>query len=165
MAVASGGGDKFSTSSAPPNSVEAAPAAAAPTPAAAPPAPAAAPADAPAAELVEDKPSSPAEQAPPKASATAATQPVPKAATRVAPSPVKAGLGGLGGGNKCAVCAKAVYAADPQFAADGKLFHKNCFKCLVCKSQLGLSSLAQIEGFCLCKPCYKTEFKMRGKVR
>ncbi len=117
--------------------------------------------------VAEDQPSSPAvEQAAalPKPAAPAATQAVLKAATRVAPSPAKAGLGGLGGGNKCAVCAKAVYAADPQFAADGKLFHKNCFKCLVCKSQLGLSSLAQIEGFCLCKPCYKTEFKMRGKV-
>jgi hypothetical protein len=83
----------------------------------------------------------------------------------IAPSPVKTTGLGLGGGIKCSVCTKSIYAADPQFNADGKIFHKNCFKCLVCKSQLGLSSLAQIEGMCVCKTCYQAEFKMRGKVR
>ena len=112
------------------------------------------------------KPSSPQSVvAAPVAPAPAPEVVTVKPVERVAPSPVKpAGLG-LGGGIKCSVCTKSIYAADPQFNADGKIFHKNCFKCLVCKSQLGLSSLAQIEGMCVCKTCYQAEFKMRGKVR
>ena len=98
--------------------------------------------------------------------AKAAAAPAPTTTTAL-PSPTASKApskpSAFGGGNKCACCEKAVYAADPQFATDGRTFHKTCFKCLVCKGQLGLSALAQIEGFILCKTCYKAEFKLRGK--
>jgi cysteine/glycine-rich protein len=97
----------------------------------------------------------PSKAPPPPSTLPSPTAP-PKAAAKASP---------FGGGNRCAVCEKAVYAADPQFTTDGRSFHKTCFKCLVCKGQLGLSALAQIEGFVLCKTCYKAEFKLRGKYR
>jgi len=51
---------------------------------------------------------------------------------------------------KCAVCTKAVYAAE-RIEAGGKIFHKLCFKCSVCKMSLNLNNYAQSEGVLFCK--------------
>jgi len=68
-----------------------------------------------------------------------------------------------GGGAKCAVCTKSVYAADPQVKADAKVFHATCFTCKECKSQITLAKWAQLEGENFCKPCFKKVFMLRGK--
>ena len=49
-----------------------------------------------------------------------------------------------GGGAKCTVCTKSVYAADPKVQADGKTWHASCFTCKECKSQITLAKWAQV---------------------
>lgn len=46
--------------------------------------------------------------------------------------------------------------------ADGKVFHKGCFKCCQCKKPIGLGNYASLEGQIYCKPHFKQLFKLKG---
>ncbi|XP_074308176.1 LIM domain-containing protein WLIM2b-like [Silene latifolia] len=62
---------------------------------------------------------------------------------------------------KCKVCDKTVYLMD-QLSADGVAYHKSCFKCHHCKSQLQLHSYSSMEGVLYCKPHFEQLFKESG---
>jgi len=55
---------------------------------------------------------------------------------------------------KCCLCAKTVYPAE-RLAANGKVFHKMCFRCLVCNKVLLLSAYAHLDGKFYCEPHFK----------
>lgn len=78
----------------------------------------------------------PPSTAPAPAAAAKVASPAPKS-TGTTPAPT--GESKFGGGAKCPVCAKSVYAAEPSVAADGNKFHAACFRCLECKAQLTLA--------------------------
>ena len=52
----------------------------------------------------------------------------------------------------CVACKKAMMMMDAQVAGEGGFYHKECFKCCVCKGQLTLSSLSTMNGALYCKP-------------
>jgi len=52
---------------------------------------------------------------------------------------------------------------DASIPAEGGFYHKECFKCSVCKGQLTLSTLASINAVLYCKTHYLAEFSRRGK--
>uniref|UniRef100_K1QML1 Cysteine and glycine-rich protein 3 n=1 Tax=Magallana gigas TaxID=29159 RepID=K1QML1_MAGGI len=60
----------------------------------------------------------------------------------------------LGGGEKCGICSKSVYAAE-RIEAGGTPFHKLCFKCSECKMSLKLNTYAQADGILYCKKHYQ----------
>ena len=63
--------------------------------------------------------------------------------------------------NNCATCGKVVYTAEMQ-KAEGKKYHKLCFKCSVCNRQLQPGRNADCsDGSLLCQPCYG---RQRGPV-
>ena len=66
-----------------------------------------------------------------------------------------------GGGDKCAVCGKTAYAAE-KLEADGKVYHKTCFKCDQCKKTLKTGNYASLQGKIFCKPHFKQLFKLKG---
>ncbi|KAJ3216782.1 LIM domain and actin-binding protein 1 [Dinochytrium kinnereticum] len=70
-------------------------------------------------------------------------------------------FGSLGGGNKCATCAKTVYAME-ELSYDGKMFHKGCLKCAHCNTTINLKNIACLEGQYYCKPHFKQLFKLKG---
>jgi uncharacterized CHY-type Zn-finger protein len=51
---------------------------------------------------------------------------------------------------KCDTCGKSVYAAE-RMEAGGRIFHKLCFRCSVCKNPLKLNNYSQSEGLLYCK--------------
>ncbi|OQR98576.1 hypothetical protein ACHHYP_08352 [Achlya hypogyna] len=61
---------------------------------------------------------------------------------------------------KCSLCEKAVYFNDTQVRPkDGLLYHKSCFKCTDCASQLSLTSYAFHGDKLLCKTHYVAAFQ------
>ena len=69
---------------------------------------------------------------------------------------------GCGGGkNACYTCSKTVYAME-KLEADGKVFHKRCFRCTMCNKCMKLGSYASLEGALYCKPHFKQLFKLKG---
>uniref|UniRef100_A0AAY5E7L9 LIM zinc-binding domain-containing protein n=1 Tax=Electrophorus electricus TaxID=8005 RepID=A0AAY5E7L9_ELEEL len=46
--------------------------------------------------------------------------------------------------------------------ADKQNFHKSCFRCAHCNSQLSLGNYASLHGRMYCKPHYKQLFKSKG---
>ena len=62
--------------------------------------------------------------------------------------------------DNCATCGKVVYTAEMQ-KANGKKYHKLCFKCSVCNRQLQPGRNADADGSLFCQPCYG---KQRGPV-
>ncbi|XP_064616304.1 uncharacterized protein LOC135480403 isoform X2 [Liolophura sinensis] len=60
----------------------------------------------------------------------------------------------FGGGEKCGICEKTVYAQE-RIEAGGKPFHKLCFKCTECKMSLNLNNYAQADGILYCKNHYQ----------
>ena len=46
--------------------------------------------------------------------------------------------------------------------AAGKAFHKQCFKCEVCKGQLRSDTFASVDGHFYCKPHYEQQYKVAG---
>ena len=86
------------------------------------------------------------------------------------PSPLK--RGGKGGASfkssfrqsntqKCLVCNKSVYPVE-KIEADGKVYHKACFRCAICKKTVNLGSYAALEGLIYCKPHIKQLFLEKG---
>ena len=67
------------------------------------------------------------------------------------------------GGNveKCLQCEKSVYPME-RFSREGATYHKECFKCTHCNSQLTLTGFAMINSKPYCKPHYKQLFKEAG---
>lgn len=55
-----------------------------------------------------------------------------------------------GGGEKCEICQKSVYAAEKIEAGD-RPYHNFCFKCSECKMQLKKENYAQADGILYCK--------------
>ncbi|ESO06826.1 hypothetical protein HELRODRAFT_110893 [Helobdella robusta] len=55
---------------------------------------------------------------------------------------------------KCETCGKSVYAAERQ-EAGGRIYHKLCFKCTVCKITLKLNNYSQADGVLYCKTDYQ----------
>ncbi|XP_059146479.1 uncharacterized protein LOC131934271 [Physella acuta] len=62
----------------------------------------------------------------------------------------------FGGGDKCGICDKTVYAQE-KIEAGGVPFHKQCFKCSHCKMSLNLQNYAQAEKILYCKNHYQSE--------
>jgi len=68
----------------------------------------------------------------------------------------------IGGQNvRCHFCSKTVYAME-RMDADGKAFHKTCFKCEHCQCVLKLGNFAAMGGRYFCKPHFKQLFKEKG---
>jgi len=63
--------------------------------------------------------------------------------------------------SKCAVCGKTVYAME-FIGAAGKAFHKACFKCTKCKSNLRADNYATLGDVFYCKTHYEEAFKLAG---
>ncbi|CAG5122182.1 unnamed protein product, partial [Candidula unifasciata] len=61
-----------------------------------------------------------------------------------------------GGGDKCGICEKTVYAQE-KIEAGGVAFHKTCFKCSHCKMTLNLQNYAQAHKKLFCKNHYQSE--------
>uniref|UniRef100_A0A8C2JUD0 LIM zinc-binding domain-containing protein n=2 Tax=Cyprinus carpio TaxID=7962 RepID=A0A8C2JUD0_CYPCA len=61
----------------------------------------------------------------------------------------------------CQVCRKRVYPME-SLIADKQNFHKSCFRCAHCSSQLSLGNYASLHGRMYCKPHYKQLFKSKG---
>ncbi|OVA11866.1 zinc finger protein [Macleaya cordata] len=62
---------------------------------------------------------------------------------------------------KCRACEKTVYVVD-LLSADGKSYHKSCFKCSHCKGKLTISTYSSMEGVLYCKPHFEQLFKKTG---
>ncbi|XP_067662346.1 uncharacterized protein [Haliotis asinina] len=64
----------------------------------------------------------------------------------------------FGGGDKCGICTKTVYAQE-KIEAGGIIFHKNCFKCSIesCRMQLKRENYAQDGGTLYCKKHFASE--------
>lgn len=61
----------------------------------------------------------------------------------------------------CDICTQTVYAMD-KISADGKDYHKNCFRCAECNNVLRLGNYAALEGNMYCKPHFKQLFAIKG---
>lgn len=62
---------------------------------------------------------------------------------------------------QCVVCGQNVVIT-LQLRADGKVFHKACFRCKQCNQTLSLGNFAALEGKYYCKPHFKQLFKLKG---
>ncbi|NXN90607.1 XIRP2 protein, partial [Bombycilla garrulus] len=61
----------------------------------------------------------------------------------------------------CKLCQQRVYPMEC-LVADKQNFHKSCFRCHHCGSQLSLGNYASLHGNIYCKPHFKQLFKSRG---
>ncbi|XP_039611028.1 xin actin-binding repeat-containing protein 2 [Polypterus senegalus] len=61
----------------------------------------------------------------------------------------------------CVGCQKKVYPMEC-LIADKQTFHKSCFRCQHCNSQLSLGNYASLHGQMYCKPHFKQLFKSKG---
>lgn len=63
--------------------------------------------------------------------------------------------------DSCSICSKTVYPMD-KIAADDKIFHKTCLRCLHCNKVLSLGNYAALNGGFYCKPHFKQLFALKG---
>ncbi|NXJ05213.1 XIRP2 protein, partial [Odontophorus gujanensis] len=61
----------------------------------------------------------------------------------------------------CILCQQRVYPMEC-LVADKQSFHKSCFRCHHCGSQLSLGNYASLHGQIYCKPHFKQLFKSKG---
>ncbi|XP_005520056.2 PREDICTED: xin actin-binding repeat-containing protein 2 [Pseudopodoces humilis] len=61
----------------------------------------------------------------------------------------------------CKLCRQRVYPMEC-LVADKQNFHKSCFRCHHCSSQLSLGNYASLHGKIYCKPHFKQLFKSKG---
>ncbi|XP_014809618.1 PREDICTED: xin actin-binding repeat-containing protein 2 [Calidris pugnax] len=61
----------------------------------------------------------------------------------------------------CRLCQQRVYPMEC-LVADKQSFHKSCFRCHHCSSQLSLGNYASLHGKIYCKPHFKQLFKSKG---
>ncbi|NXT29507.1 XIRP2 protein, partial [Syrrhaptes paradoxus] len=62
---------------------------------------------------------------------------------------------------RCRLCQQRVYPMEC-LVADKQNFHKSCFRCHHCGSQLSLGNYASLHGKIYCKPHFKQLFKSKG---
>ncbi|XP_064400603.1 LIM domain and actin-binding protein 1-like [Halichondria panicea] len=62
---------------------------------------------------------------------------------------------------ECATCGKVVYVME-RLEADKVVYHKTCFKCVVCKKTLSTGTYAALQGSTYCKVHFKQLFKIKG---
>ncbi|XP_064022179.1 xin actin-binding repeat-containing protein 2 [Pogoniulus pusillus] len=62
---------------------------------------------------------------------------------------------------RCRLCQQKVYPMEC-LVADKQHFHKSCFRCHHCGSQLSLGNYASLHGKIYCKPHFKQLFKSKG---
>ncbi|NXU52404.1 XIRP2 protein, partial [Turnix velox] len=62
---------------------------------------------------------------------------------------------------RCRLCQQRVYPME-SLVADRQNFHKSCFRCHHCSSQLSLGNYAALHGKIYCKPHFKQLFKSKG---
>ncbi|MES1911862.1 MAG: hypothetical protein MHM6MM_004227 [Cercozoa sp. M6MM] len=63
--------------------------------------------------------------------------------------------------NKCGTCSTTVYPLEAT-KVDGQVFHKRCFKCKQCKTNLSAGTCAMINAVPFCKTCFKKMFAESG---
>jgi len=61
----------------------------------------------------------------------------------------------------CVLCEKRVYVME-KTEAGGKIYHKSCFKCSVCKCVLRMDTFTSNKGTLYCTPHFKQLFKIKG---
>ncbi|NWX35030.1 XIRP2 protein, partial [Notiomystis cincta] len=61
----------------------------------------------------------------------------------------------------CKLCQQKVYPME-RLVADKQNFHKSCFRCHHCGSQLSLGNYASLHGKIYCKPHFRQLFKSKG---
>ncbi|QCE08437.1 LIM domain-containing protein WLIM1-like [Vigna unguiculata] len=64
---------------------------------------------------------------------------------------------------KCMACDKTVYLVD-KLTADGRVYHKACFRCHHCRNTLKLSNYCSFEGVLYCRPHYDQLYKRTGSL-
>jgi len=62
---------------------------------------------------------------------------------------------------KCPTCGKTVYFAE-RVQAQGKDFHKLCFKCIQCKARLEPGKLCEHDNNIYCPSCYHSVIGTKG---
>jgi len=62
---------------------------------------------------------------------------------------------------KCFACSKTVYPME-RLGANGKVFHKGCFRCSVCKRLLDLKAYAFLNDKFYCEPDFKAAYMAGG---
>lgn len=67
----------------------------------------------------------------------------------------------FGGGEKCGVCEKTVYATE-RISVGDKVLHKNCLKCKHCNKILSTGTCASMNEVYYCKPHFKQLFTLKG---
>ncbi|CAK8573830.1 unnamed protein product [Lathyrus sativus] len=73
-------------------------------------------------------------------------------------------MASLGGSiQKCMACEKTVYLVE-KLAADGRTYHKACFRCHHCQNTLKLSNYCSIDGVLYCRPHYDQLYKRTGSL-
>ncbi|UJR14382.1 hypothetical protein I4U23_001378 [Adineta vaga] len=61
----------------------------------------------------------------------------------------------------CPRCGHAAFHAE-SIPVAGKMWHKICFRCGLCKKMLEISNVAEHDGDVYCKQCYTRKFGIRG---
>ncbi|XP_075908590.1 uncharacterized protein LOC116954688 [Petromyzon marinus] len=61
----------------------------------------------------------------------------------------------------CPGCLKTVYLVD-RLVIDGRTYHRRCFRCSHCSSQLSLGNYASLQGRVYCEPHFEQLFKTKG---
>ncbi|CAF1011039.1 unnamed protein product [Rotaria sordida] len=61
----------------------------------------------------------------------------------------------------CPRCGHAAFHAE-SIPAAGKVWHKTCFRCALCKKALEVTTLSEHDGDLYCKQCYTRKFGIRG---
>lgn len=70
----------------------------------------------------------------------------------------------LSNNEKCVACGKTAYPLE-RAVASGKVFHKNCFKCSVCKCVLKVIDYAHLDGIFYCQTHFQQLFLMNGDYK
>ena len=84
--------------------------------------------------------------------------PAPDASSKKSPAPAKWTPVAA---PKCLVCEKSVYENE-KLTADGKVWHKTCFRCGHCRKVLSLGNYAAVSDKVFCKPHFKQLFAEGG---
>lgn len=67
----------------------------------------------------------------------------------------------FGGGDQCGSCGRTVYFAE-KIMGGNNTYHKQCFKCAVCKKNLDSHTMTERDNDIFCKNCYSKNFGPKG---
>lgn len=82
-------------------------------------------------------------------------------AVSTAPKTAPVNTGKPGTGKSCPRCNRVVYDAEKTRAV-GKVFHKQCFKCLTCNKGLTATTMRDHDEEIYCRACYEKNFAPKG---